>query len=383
MLSLVIGTADHNDSICGYPHIEANMQLDVIDGHGYWQHPQIGEETKITNTPMVNDPWDSTIVQFARTPVQGLPYTISETNHPYPHEFACEGIPSLTAYAMLNGWDGIYWFCYNRGAIHKDRGFPVRSWFDMSVDPIKVTQIASCAPMWHRHDVEMARQTIVRCYTHDEIVGQLRADRAKMRPFFTKGFSKTTPLVHATRFTLNASSSSQFPQEADGNAIVSDTGQLAWYDAAKKQGTIVVDTSMSQALIGFVSKSTRHTANLSTRISNEFCAVQLSSLDRRPIHASGRLILSTTARSTNSGIRWRDDRQTLESWGDGPALVEPVKGEVELLQLSGSDFKMRVTMLTVTGRELGDSKLVDVRNGRCRFPIGDRACTWYLLERLR
>ena len=32
--SLVIGTADHNDSICGYPHIEANMQLDFIDGHG-------------------------------------------------------------------------------------------------------------------------------------------------------------------------------------------------------------------------------------------------------------------------------------------------------------------------------------------------------------
>lgn len=143
--SPVIGTADHNDSICGYPHIEANMQLDFIDGHGYWQHPQIGNVTKITNTPMVNDPWDSTIIQFARTPVHGLPYTISETNHPFPHEYACEGIPSLTAYAMLNDWDGIYWFCYNRGAMQKTDKFPPRSWFDMSVDPVKVTQIAACA----------------------------------------------------------------------------------------------------------------------------------------------------------------------------------------------------------------------------------------------
>ena len=191
---LVIGTADHNDTICGYPHIEANMELDFIDGHGYWQHPHIGNITRITNTPMVNDPWDSTIIQFARTPVQGLPYTISETNHPFPHEYACEGIPLLTAYAMLNDWDGIYWFCYDRGAMQKVDGYPPRSWFDMSVDPVKVTQIAACAPVWHRQDVAVAKHTILRSYTHEQTIELLRGEKWKMKPFLYTGIPENHPI---------------------------------------------------------------------------------------------------------------------------------------------------------------------------------------------
>ena len=61
---LLVGTADHNDWICGYAHISANLILDLVDGHGYWEHPDIGNVTKIKNTPMVNDPWDSTVVQL-------------------------------------------------------------------------------------------------------------------------------------------------------------------------------------------------------------------------------------------------------------------------------------------------------------------------------
>ena len=64
---------------------------------------------------MVNDPLDSTVVQFARTPVLGRPYTISETNHPFPHQFASEGFPILTAYALLHDWDGLYWFTWKSG----------------------------------------------------------------------------------------------------------------------------------------------------------------------------------------------------------------------------------------------------------------------------
>ena len=132
---LLIGTADHNDWICAYPHISANMIMDLIDGHGYWEHPNIGQATWIKNTPMVNDPWDSTVIQFARTPVVG-PVSISETNHPFPHEYACEGIPILTAYALLQDWDGIYWFTYDRGPLYKEKdGIHRNGWFDFERRP--------------------------------------------------------------------------------------------------------------------------------------------------------------------------------------------------------------------------------------------------------
>ncbi len=379
--SLVVGTADHNDWYCGYSHIEANLQLDFVDGHGYWQHPQIGEVTRITNTPMVNDPGDSTIVQFARSPVAGLPYTISETNHPFPHEYACEGIPALTAYALFNDWDGIYWFCYDRGPMQRGDNVPRSAWFDMSVDPVKVTQIAACAPLWHRQDVAMARETILRSYTHDEIMERLRADRGRERPFFSPGFARTTPLMHATRFTLEDEPASPYPPEPIPNAIVADTGELGWFGAADQRGVIVVDTPRSQALIGFVAGSGRHTQNLTTSLANPFCALQLTVLDDQSLAGSRRLLLTTTALATNAGLEWEGDRKTVRSWGDGPTVIEPVTGEITLMGLRG-DVPVRMTALTVTGRPQREPVVVPVQAGRARLQLSAEPCTWYLLERV-
>jgi len=380
VLPLVIGTADHNDGVCGYAHIESNMQFEVIDGHGYWQHPHLGEVTRITNTPMVNDPWDSTIIQFARTPVKGRPYTISETNHPFPHEYACEGIPALTAYAMFQDWDGIYWFCYNRGAMHKAEGIPARGWFDMSVDPVKVSQIAACSGMWHRQDVAPARRTVLRSYTHEHILELLRSDKGKMKPFFTQEFAKTTPLMHATRFTLDGSPASDFPKETNPNAIESDTGQLAWYDAKKQRGVIVVDTPNTQAFIGYVAHSNRATQNMRSQVTNRFCCIQLSSLDDRSISASTRLLLSTTALATNTDLRWEEDRKTLAAWGKGPVLIEPVTGKITFLNLAQNASNIEVTALTPTGRQQETPFTIPVENGQACLSIGEPASTWYLLE---
>ncbi len=57
--------------------------------------------------PMVNDPLHSTVVQLSRTAFAGKPYTVSETNHPFPNEYASEGIPILAAYAGFQDWDMI------------------------------------------------------------------------------------------------------------------------------------------------------------------------------------------------------------------------------------------------------------------------------------
>ena len=76
----------------------ATSLLDIVDGHTYWQHP--GNRAK-QNTPMVDDPVNSTAVELARTAFAGKPYTVSEVNHPFPNEYAAEGIPILAAYSAL------------------------------------------------------------------------------------------------------------------------------------------------------------------------------------------------------------------------------------------------------------------------------------------
>lgn len=73
-------------------------KLDVLDGHIYWN-----EYVGVFNQPMVNDPLHSTVVQLSRTPFAGRPYTVSETNYPFPNEYASEGIPILAAYGGFHG----------------------------------------------------------------------------------------------------------------------------------------------------------------------------------------------------------------------------------------------------------------------------------------
>ena len=54
-------------------------KLDILDGHIYWnQYVGVGD------VPMVNDPLHSTVVQLSRTAFAGKPFTVSETNHPFP-----------------------------------------------------------------------------------------------------------------------------------------------------------------------------------------------------------------------------------------------------------------------------------------------------------
>jgi hypothetical protein len=54
----ITGTADHSHSSSPYPMLTS---LAKLDGHVYWQHP--GSPPPV-NTPMVNDPLHSTIVQL-------------------------------------------------------------------------------------------------------------------------------------------------------------------------------------------------------------------------------------------------------------------------------------------------------------------------------
>lgn len=373
----LIGTSDHADRYCAYAHIRSNLVMDIVDGHGYWQHPHTHGQFRIQNTPMVNDPLDSTVVQFARTPVVGRPYTISETNHPYPAEWAAEGIPILTTYALFHDWDGIYWFTWGKGRMQDpEKGW--RSSFDFSNDPVKVTHLAACAPLFYRKDVATATRCIRRVYTEKDMIEGLRMPR-KERPFFDPAFPRSTPLVHATRWTTEGEASPYPPSAPSGN-IESDTGELAWVGADSGKGKVVVDTPHTQALIGFVHKEPRATSNLrAARVDNPFCCIFLTSLDGRPLAESTRLLLTTTARASQTGFEWNPDHKTVKNWGRAPTVIEPVTGAVELRGL-GRARGVAVQPLAAEGRPLGEPVPAKQTGNKWRISLGDPPATWHVID---
>jgi len=383
--SLLVGSADHAHHRTGYPHVAATSLLDVVDGHVYWQHPNYTRDPKtrrttgfrIGNSPMVDDPLHSTVVQLARTAVAGKPYTVSEVNHPFPSEFACEGIPILAAYSALQDWDGIFWYtlAHRDPAVYENR---IAGHFDLLMDPVKMSQLAAGALIFLRGDVQAARQTIGRSYSRGQVIDSIRLDWSES-PMFTPGFSPAIPLLHATRIdSLDGPPSGPF-ESPSVDPIRSDTGELVWHHKEKGRGLVTIETARSQALIGFCGGSDRRLENLAVRTGVAFCAITLGSLDGKPIATSDRLLLTTAARVANAGMRFDPDRHTLEDWGRSEVCIEPVTGTVTLCNLTGAKA-LTAQLLDGTGRPLGPPIPATEADGGWSIPTGSPPTTWYLIS---
>lgn len=383
--SMLIGDADHNDSINGYPHIVNNAIFDYIDGHGYWQHPSIGNVTRTKNDPMVNDPGDSTVVQFARSPMTGMPYIVSETNHPYPHAYEAEGIPIMTAYALLHDWDGVVFHQWGHAFYENSNSIPRTGWFQLSVNPMKVAGLYVAGLMWHRHDVRSAEKLVIREMTSQQMCDRSRLESWQHRPFFDDEFPKTLPLVSRTRWKLSQQPiEPKYPPNPEPGNLVSDTKELRWHDADRKRGRVVIDTPRTQALIGFQrddrNRNYRGSTNLSVDIKQDFAAVVLTSLDDQPITSSKRMLLFVGDRAANEDLTWQDDFQTVATWGEGPVAIRPVNGKISLRGLDGGT-ELTATVLGPVGQPSGKQWTTYQSDNGWHLIVGDPAGLMAIIQR--
>lgn len=379
--SLIVGTSDHNHWKSGYPLLTSTSRLDVVDGHVYWQHPSYLTDPKtrrrtfsIPNTPMVNDPLNSTVVQLSRSAVAGRPYTVSETNHPFPNEYACEGIGILAAYSAFHDWDGIFFYTFE----HKDP----EEWsprmpghFEIRPDPVKMTNLAACAVMFLRGDVRPALETMPRSYSMEQVRESIRLPYSE-RTYFTPGFNLSLPLRHTTRITGFDKQSEQYPKVTEDNPIVSDTGELCWYRSEQGKGLVTIETEQSQALIGFVKDNNKALKNISVTAENEFCSIIVTSLDAESIASSQSLLIVATARSANQDMTWKENRTSLSDWGLAPTVIGPVKGSVTVRNIKPAE-NVEALPLDGAGRRIGQSIRARMLADGFVIPIGEPATTWY------
>jgi hypothetical protein len=403
--SLVAGTSDHNHYNSGYPLLASTSQCDIIDGHVYWQHPNYIPDAKtkkqgftIANTPMVDDPANSTVVQLSRSPVAGKPYTVSEINHPFPSEYACEGFGIFAAYAAFQDWDGVFFYTFEH-KVPGDWTAKMPSHFEVRPDPVKMMNIAAGAFLFLRGDVQPAKEMIYRSYSPQEVRESIRLSSSQ-RPFFTLGFDPATTLVHATRIRsfdvaqppsagiTSGEGFQPFENKAKmasprgGDTISSDTGQLAWHHGQKRQGFVTIETDRSQALIGFLQRADKTLKNLAATVENEFCSLVLTSLDDKPIAQADRLLLVATARAANTGMKWNDARTSLTDWGAEPSVIEPVKGFVTLKGINSAG-QIEVMPLDSGAKPLGKPIQAEKTADGYRLPLGEPATPWYLIRIVR
>ena len=372
--SLVIATADHGHSGSGYPILRATTSMDVIDGHDYWLHP----EMYVRKSPMVNDPLNSTVVELSRSAIAGKPYTVSEVNNPFPNDYDGEGIPILASYGLLQDWDGIMWYTFEPKSEPAWKPY-VGDPFDISLDPVKMPELAESALMFLRGDVEKARSVEERSYSEQQVFDSMLLPGTE-RPYFTPGFPLWLPLEHEVRISsLNGPPTKAFPEGVEPDAMISDTQQLGWYGSAKKTGMVSVYTPRTQALIGFVRANGKADSNLAVDVENTFCSVLLSSLDDKPIDEAARMLLVAGGRVENGGQEWNVVGTDVTSWGSSPTLIEQVKGTLTLRRLKDARSVM-LQPIDGAGQPLGPAMAATKKGDGWVVALGQPVTTWYEIE---
>jgi hypothetical protein len=327
---------------------------------------------------MVNDPLHSTVVQLSRTAVAGKPYTVSEFNHPFPNDWLAEGIPIVAAYGAFQDWDAIivYTFEPKRDPAWKSYvGDP----FDISLDPVRMTQMATGALAFLRGDVRPARETVTRRYAREQAFESRRLARTE-QPYFTPGFPLALPLTHEVRIaSLDGEPTSSYAP-VDSATIVSDTRELVWRTTPDGHGLVTEETDRTQALIGFLKSHRVAVKNLAADVGNAFAALTLSAIEDAPIARARRLLLTAGARVTNTGLQWNADRTRTTQQGGAPSLIEPVTGTVTLRALSGPVRGVSATALDGAGKPIGAPIAGRRTSDGWELPIGAPVTTWYLVR---
>ena len=378
--SLITGDADHNHGISPYPHLLAfNVGGNFIDSHNYWEHPDFGPPPKLNkHNPMVNMPLDSTVVEIARTPMKGKPFTTTELNAVFPHYYAGEHTPIFASYALFQDWDGIIWFNWGIGQL-----LPAQNKAEMfgnSNDPIRFSNLILAGLMFHRQDVEKAKETIVRNLTRSAALDSLRWSRnATNRPFFMKDFAKSIPLQHKVLWQLVEENDpvlqQKYPEAAPLGLIQSDTGQLTWKNADQKKGVVMIDTPATQGAVGFLGGVPESLGEITIAVDNEFASVVLTSLDGKPIREANRLLLVAHSYYRSTNFEWAEEGKVVKQMGTLPMNILPVKGTITL---KNNARNVTITPLSGVGAPLGTSWNAP-KNGDISLN-GNQPAAWYLIE---
>jgi hypothetical protein len=323
---------------------------------------------------MVNEPGKSSVVTLNRMAAAGKPFMVSEVNHPYPNEYAAEGLPLLAAYAGFHDWDAVYWYSFEHSeAAQWKPKYPGH--FDIRQDPVKMTQLALGALMFLRGDVSPARRVIGRDYAPEQVRESLRM-KASEAPYFTPGFAPETALVHGTRIgSLEAKPTRSWPRVRP--PYETDTKQLRW-ELVQGEGVVTVNTPRTQGVIGHLNRARQRLDDVALEAAG-FGAVMVTSLDGKPLAEAAELLITAGGRTANAGMKWNEDRTSLLETGGPPMLIEVIEGDLQI-RLKGGVKRVELLPLDGAGRALGPFVAPRKTLTGIRVALGEYGTPWYFVR---
>ena len=310
----------------------ANAQLDYIDRHDYWSHPQGGWNLSMIthdNTPMVTHPAYGIVGGLGNRRVVGMPYIVTEWQSAVPNDYRQDCNLAMSAYSAFQNWSGVQFaYSHDNTALDPSLVNPLFELFDILDQPTFIASWPAAALLYHRKDVTPAADGVAHVIsraavfdpdTRNRLNGKLAlAEKTGIR-FDDK----------ATQPDLDAA----LKARTEGDTVTSSTGELS-HNA--KLGRFTVNTPRTQGTAALKTDDVIQLSNVDMKLNNPFAVVTVSALDKKkPIATAKGLLITALGNVVNSGMARDYAGDRLSSTGSLPLLIEPIEGSITLKAMEG------------------------------------------------
>ncbi len=393
----------HLRDTCHYPGlifgtITANSpaslqaELDVVDGHAYWQHPVFPGQPwdsvnwYVPNVSLVNTlGGDNTIAGLARQRVQGKPFTVTEYNHPSPNYYGAEGPLLLAAYGALQDWDGLWLFDYGPGTDAQPTSL-FRGFFDHAQHPTKMANLRLAAALFRRGDLRPAITEHTMAVPPElELDTILRRGSAwNVMSGSLLNVPGTLALVNRLSLSVgpNAAGRTNPPSIPPATAFRSDTRELYWNLSNAGRGYVTLNSPNTKAILGFTDNTSFNLDGFIFRPGTTqlgWSTIGLSLTDGVSLTNAGSALLVAAGQVDNTAMTWKDDQKISvgSNWGRAPVLAEVVPFS---LQIPVPAERVQAWTLNPSGQRLATLPVGSV-DGQALLQItADAATIWFEIQ---
>lgn len=337
----------------------ANGELDFVDRHAYFSHPEGGwgysPNVRYNPTSMLKDPYLGIIGSLAHRRVKGLPYASSEWQTSAPNDYREEGVLVMGAYASLQGMSPLE-FAFSHDVNKRPNAIrELSNNFDIIEQPAMLGLWPAVSMLFHRGDVKPATlSAYVRVDPEASFVPEASLPAPPKLGLIARtgvDFTKGAPEVPIEKIV---------DEHTRGNVVVSSTGELR-HDAVA--GRFEVDTPRTQGLAGFRADEPVALGNVRIESKTPFSVIVVTALDEAPIASSKRWLVTAVANSVNSGMSLTSSGNAIADPGHSPVLVEPVTGSVAFAKMAGSLERLTAYALGPSGERGAEVPLMRTRDG--------------------
>lgn len=317
--------------------LRGTQAVDYVDTHWYAPQPTYtnGEgqiPVRLENWSLLQRPYE--LGRVAGTRVAGKPFTLSEYSTVYPNQYRSELGLVIGTLASVQQWGGIWSFNFMDTDQDMKTAEPC-DYIHLWKDPISLASERAAIALFSRSDLR----------TTDALnVVNLPANQTGNFDMSMNPFARSGAFLRAFGISATSGSSNQTDPMNNGQIVRAD-GQVA---ADFNNMKLCVSTQNTCGVIAWPDQ--QGTAGILTATARGSRAtVWVSSVDRKPINQSRRMLLTHLTDVQNAGATYADPtRELMTNYGDLPHLAKD--GDVEVTLRMPQTQGVRVFRLDMAGR---------------------------------